>query len=87
MFRDGQGGSGSHQVVTRVVGEAAGLAQSAGGADTGREEGAAESDWVWNQRADRFYGEQRSRAARFRSVFVLETAEQNIMNINDHESK
>lgn len=34
VFRDGQRGPGSHQVVTRVVGEAAGLAQSAGGADT-----------------------------------------------------
>lgn len=32
MLRDGQGGSGPHQVVTGVVGEAAGFAQSAGGA-------------------------------------------------------
>lgn len=36
MFRDGEGGPGSHQVVTGVVRETAGLTQCAGGTDTER---------------------------------------------------
>lgn len=50
VFRDGQRGPGSHQVVTGVVGEAAGLAQSAGGADTGGETSSAAESRLGEER-------------------------------------